>query len=293
MPKKIIFLSFSILVTTMLAAQEIIQLPTNPTPGIEWNGGEKSYFSPIWQTDVVTNVSEPSMQIFKAPEDINTGTMVIVAPGGGLYAHSIKSEGDWVAEWLNKQGINAAVLKYRLVPTAEDGVAEITELGMKNPLKIKEEVGKVLPLSIEDGLNAISYVRDNAENLGVDPNKIGFMGFSAGGAVTMGVATYYQEANRPDFIVPVYAWTDAFSIKSPQADAPPMLLICATDDPLDLARGSIDLYNAWRSAGKTVGLHMYSRGGHGFGMRKQNLPSDSWIERFHEWALVEGLVKNR
>lgn len=97
------------------------------------------------------------MQVFKAPKDINTGTMVIIAPGGGLYAHSIKSKGDWVAEWLNKQGINAAVLKYRLVPTAEDGVAEITELGMKNPLKIKEEVSKVLPLSIEDGLYKSSY----------------------------------------------------------------------------------------------------------------------------------------
>ena len=74
------------------------------------------------------------------------------------------------------------------------------------------------------------------------------------------------------------------------ADAPPMLVICATDDPLGLADGSIELYSSWHKSGKSVGLHMYSKGGHGFGMKVQGLPSDHWIERFYDWALAQQLI---
>ena len=80
-----------------------------------------------------------------------------------------------------------------------------------------EEVAKVIPFSIQDGLNAIKYVRDNASEFGVDPQKIGFMGFSAGGAVTMGVGYNYTKANRPDFLVPVYPWTDAMAVQEPKS----------------------------------------------------------------------------
>lgn len=146
-----------------------------------------------------------------------------MAPGGGLYALSINSEGIDVAQWLNKQGITAFVLKYRLVPTGDDGVKEISELGGKNPDQMMKNVGEVIPLSIEDGLIAISYVRKNAVDLGIDTGKIGFMGFSAGGAVTMGVCYDYSKYNRPDFIVPVYAWTTAIPVQDVPTDSPPML----------------------------------------------------------------------
>ena len=281
---------FIVFIMGCSSAQKLVNLPFEKPENVEWSGGEKNYFSEIWGTQVNTNVSAPSLEIYRPDAENNTGTAVIIAPGGGLYALSITSEGTEVAKWLQKKGITALVLRYRLVPTAEDGVAEISELAEKNPAKIGEEVGKVIPYSISDGLMAIEYVRSNAENLEIDPKKIGFMGFSAGGAVTMGVAYQYNALNRPDFLVPVYPWTDAMPVQQPKPDSPPMLIICATDDGLGLATGSIDLYNSWYNQKISVGLHMYSKGGHGFGMRKNDLPSDKWIERFYDWSVAEGIT---
>lgn len=284
--KKTVALSLLSFMTLVGFSQEIISLPANSSTTVTWQGDEKDYFSKIWNTQVVTNVSKPTMEVFR-PEKPN-GTSVVIAPGGGLYALSINSEGNDVAKWLNTKGITAFVLKYRLVPTGEDGVKEASEAGAS----IVSNVQPVLPLSVEDGLNAIVHVRNNSEKYNIDPSKIGFMGFSAGGAVTMGVTFNYTKENRPDFIVPVYPWMSVMKedYKVP-SDAPPMLIICASNDPLGLAPYSATLYSKWLANGKTVGLHMYAKGGHGFGMRKQNLPSDSWIEQFHEWAKAEGITK--
>ena len=277
-------------ISSTAIGQKTIELPFEPPNNILWEGGEKQFHSKDWDTEVITNVSTPTLTLYKPEPHLNNGTCVIIAPGGGLFALSIESEGNQVAKWLNKKGITALVLKYRLVPTGSDGVAEITQLSQNNPAKIGEEVGKVIPYSISDGLEAVKYVRLNAKALEIDPNKIGFMGFSAGGAVTMGVAYNYAEISRPDFLVPVYAWTDVMPVKNPKKDAPPMIVICSSDDPLGLAAGSVQLYNSWYQAKLNVALHMYSQGGHGFGMRKKNLPSDSWIDRFYEWSVAEGLT---
>ncbi len=286
--KKLILLS-SLFLSMQLLSQKTIELPFEKNTEVNWNTAEKEYYSDIWQTEVVTNVSEPRLEVYEASEP--NGTSVIVAPGGGLYGLSINSEGRDVAKWLNKRGITAFVLKYRLVPTGEDGVKEITEEGNTNPAKIGERVAPVLPLSIADGLAAITYVRSNAKNMQLDPNKIGFMGFSAGGAVTMGVTFNYTLSNRPNFIVPVYPWMTVLGTYTVPQDAPPMLVICASDDPLGLAKPSTELYTAWLTDGKSVGMHMYSKGGHGFGMKTQNLASDNWISQFYQWALTEGFTK--
>jgi acetyl esterase/lipase len=275
-----------------LNAQEIIKLPNTETPPVTWETAENEYFSNIWNTQVVTNVSEPTMQVFRPKDEINNGTSVIVAPGGGLFALSINSEGNDVAKWLNEKGITAFVLKYRLVPTGEDAVAEIENDASKEPEKFMERVTTVLPYSIKDGLNAVKHVRENADTYGINPNKIGFMGFSAGGAVTVGVGYNYTEESKPNFLVPVYYWSSVVPLEKPKEDAPPMFLVCASDDPLGLAPGTIALYSSWHEAGKTVALHMYSKGGHGFGMRKQGLPSDSWIERFYDWSKTQDLVSD-
>ncbi|MAU72215.1 MAG: 1,4-beta-xylanase [Pseudozobellia sp.] len=289
MKKNILYLYLlTVSLTSSLQAQDIIQVPHEKAVDVSWQGDEKQYFSQIWDTEVVTNVSVPTMQVFK-PTNPN-GTAVIVAPGGGLYGLSIESEGNMVAKWLSKKGITAFVLKYRLVPTGEDGIKEITDEGTNNPAKIGQRIKPVLPLSIADGLSAVAYVREHANEYGVDPAKIGFMGFSAGGAVTMGVGYYAKKLDRPDFIVPVYPWTTAFPVQEAPANAPKMLVICATDDPLGLAKGSIELYNSWLNRGYTPALHMYAKGGHGFGMKSQGLPSDSWIERFYDWADAEGII---
>jgi acetyl esterase/lipase len=286
--KKYIFLVLCLNAISFALAQEIIEIPHKKQTETVWKGGEKEYFSEIWKTQVVTNVSVPTMQVFR-PEKPN-GTSVIVAPGGGLYALSIESEGNKVAKWLTKKGITAFVLKYRLVPTGEDGVKEISDEAATDPAKIGERVTPVLPLSIADGLSAIAYVRENAQKFGIDANKIGFMGFSAGGAVTMGVAYNYTKENRPDFLAPVYPWTTAMPVQDVPEDAPPMIIICASDDPLGLATGSIKLYSSWLKAKKSIALQMYAQGGHGFGMKQQGLPSDHWILRFYEWSVSQGIT---
>ncbi len=263
-----------------------IALPYTHPDGTEWDGGERHYFSNLWATEVVTNVSIPSLEVFKPEPGQSNGVAVVIAPGGGLYALSIESEGKAVARWLNEKGYTAFVLKYRLVPTGRDGVQEIQTLSTENPAAIMENVGPLLPYSVEDGLKAIQYVRRNAAQYGVNPEKIGFMGFSAGGAVTMGVGYSGKGDSKANFLVPVYPWTDAYPVREAPEAAQPMLIICATDDPLGLAGGSVELYQAWLDSGTSVSLHMYSKGGHGFGMKTQNLPSDKWIMRFHEWAGV-------
>lgn len=282
--KKFIALFIFMQLSILAQSQEIIMLPHENSSGMLWEGKEKEYFSDIWQTQVVTNVSVPTMEVFR-PENPN-GTAVIIAPGGGLFALSINSEGKEVAQWLNKKGITAFVLKYRLVPTGTDGVKEVSEIGER----IGEKVSPVLPLSIADGLAAIAEVRTNAQKYGIDTKKIGFMGFSAGGAVTMGVTLNYTAENRPDFIVPVYPWMGVIGAYVAPTDAPPMLVVCASDDPLLLAPASIDLYSAWLELGKVVELHMYAKGGHGFGMKTQGLPSDQWIQRFYDWSVSEGIT---
>ncbi len=268
------------------AAQEIIGLPYEDTTGIAWKNAERQYFSETWNTPVVTNVSVPTMQVFRPRKEVANGTSVIIAPGGAFYALSIESEGNEVARWLAERGITAFVLKYRLVPTGEDGVKESADVGER----FVETVTPIIPLATADGLSAVSFVRKNAGRFGLNPGKIGFMGFSAGGTVAMGVTFNYTPESRPNFIVPVYPAVNLSGHHDVPDDAPPMLVICASDDAIGLAPESVSLYSAWREAGVSAALHMYSKGDHGFGMRKQNLPSDNWIERFYEWSLAEGFT---
>ena len=268
-----------------LSSQEVIQLPITVKTSTQWNNSEKEFYSKIWDTQVVTNVSKPSMTVYR-PDNPN-GTAVVICPGGGLYAHSINSEGRDVAKWLVKQGVTAFVLKYRLVPTGEDGTADIMSEGDQVEIRAK----KILPAAVSDALNAIQHARDNAAKYGIDKSKIGIIGFSAGGAVTMGATYTYSDKNKPNFIGPVYAWMNVLSDQDVPADAPPMFVVCAADDPLGLAPASVELYQDWTEAKKIVELHMYSKGGHGFGMRTQNLPTDNWIERFGDWLGVHGFME--
>jgi len=272
-------------------AQKVIRLYEGAAPGSEnWTHKEKEYFSQIWNTQVVTNVSQPTLTAYFAEPAIANGTAVIICPGGGFHALSINSEGIDVAKWLNQKGVTAFVLKYRLVPTGEDGVKEVMEK-MRNRQSMDDPNKPVIPMAIADGLAAVIYVRKHATEFGISPARIGLMGFSAGGTVTASAAFNYTAESRPDFVAPIYAYMGAVKETTTQKDAPPMFVVAATDDQLGLAPDSINLYNKWLAAGKSVELHMYSKGGHGFGMRKQNLPSDQWIERFGDWLQALGLLK--
>ena len=291
--KKTILLLGMFCYSFFIYAQEIVQLPVTNKKGVKYTNAEKQYYSPSWKVQVVTNVSQPTLTVYEPSEDKKNGTAVIIAPGGGLYGLSINSEGVDVAQWLVAKGVTAFVLKYRLVPTGEDGTKELSDIWGADFELLLKKVGEVIPHSIQDGLNAVAHVRSNATRYGIQPDKIGFMGFSAGGAVTMGVAYNCEANNRPDFLVPVYPWTTVMPVQAPKANASPMLIICATDDGLGLAAGSIELYNAWYQKKLNVALHMYSKGDHGFGMRTNGFPSDDWIERVFEWAVVEGFVEGK
>jgi acetyl esterase/lipase len=179
-------------------------------------------------------------------------------------------------------------LKYRLVECKTDDPTR--EIMTRGPLE--KAAAPVVPLAVADGNAAIGYVRKHAAEFGVSPKRVGIIGFSAGGTVAVSVAMNYTPETRPDFTAPIYpAYILAIRGGGVPTDAPPAFILAASDDPLGLAPQSVQIYQDWIAAGKTAELHLYSRGGHGFGMREQHLPSDRWIERFADWLDVQGLLK--
>ncbi len=287
-------ITIALLGFTTAQAQRVILLYQGKAPGSEtWTWSEAESTKNRFNTRVVYNVTSPTLTAYLPDPAVATGTAVVVAPGGAFHTLSIDSEGIDVAKWLAAKGVAAFVLKYRVVRSlTDDPVAELTSK-MADFKKLDEENAPVVPLAIADGKRAIEYVRSHAGEFGLRSDRIGLMGFSAGGTVTMGVGFDYAPANRPDFLAPIYPYlgTGALAKQTVPADAPPLFVCAATDDQLKLAPHSTKLYNDWIEAGKSAELHMYLKGGHGFGMRKQNLPTDSWIERFGEWLALNGYLK--
>jgi acetyl esterase/lipase len=273
-------------------AQDVIPLYPGAAPGsTQENYPEKEYFSKNWNTEVVANVTKPTLTVFKPSPELRNGTAVVICPGGGFVALSINSEGNDVAKYMVAKGVTAFVLKYRIAHTGQDATQEFAEL-FANRQKFREILDKVVPLSIADGLAAVTYVREHASDWGVSPDRVGIIGFSAGGTVAAGVAFRYAPNGRPAFAALIYAAGGEFKDSSVPADAPPLFVAAATDDNLGLAPDSVALYEKWTGAHKPAELHMYVKGGHGFGMRKQNLPTDHWIDRFSDWLELQGWLKN-
>ncbi|HKV40644.1 MAG TPA: alpha/beta hydrolase [Blastocatellia bacterium] len=271
-------------------AQKVIRLSEGVAPGPgDWKQQEKEYFSTAWNTQVVTNVTQPALIVYAPDAAAANGTAVVVCPGGGFHALSINSEGIDVAKWLAARGVTAFVLKYRLFPTGEDGTREFMEK-LAAPQRLAEVNTVVVPLAVSDAMAAMSYVRKHAAEFGVSPTRIGLIGFSAGGTLAAAVAFGYTAESRPDFVAPIYAYMGAVKVTTVPQDAPPMFVAAASDDQLGLTGDSLHLYSEWFAAKKPVELHIYAKGGHGFGMRKQNLPSDNWIERFGDWLRMQGLL---
>jgi acetyl esterase/lipase len=277
-------------VTSAALAQEVIPLYAGTAPGSpEANYPEKQYSSKVWNTEVVSNITKPTLTLYRAVAGGN-GTAVVVCPGGGFMALSVNSEGIAVAKWLADRGVTAFVLKYRVVHTGEDATEEF-RTRFSDRKGFDEFVAKTEPLSIADGLAAVAYVRKHASDWGIFADRVGIIGFSAGGTVTAGVGFRYAPEGRPAFLAPIYAAVSILKDDSVPPDAPPMFLAAATDDGLGLAPDSISLYNKWAGAHKSVELHMYATGGHGFGMKKQGFPSDEWIDRFADWLGQNGWMK--
>ncbi len=276
---------------TLAAAQDVIPLyAAMPPNSTQETYPEKEYFSKVWNTEVVANVTKPSLTVFKPSPELRNGTALVICPGGGFMALSINSEGTDVAKYVAARGVTAFVLKYRLAHTGEDATQEFNAL-FADRQKYRKMVGKVVPLAVADGLAAVTYVRQHASEWEVSSDRVGIIGFSAGGRVTTGVAFHYLPEGRPAFIAAIYAGGEVPKDVSVPLDAPPMFVAAASDDQLGLAPESVALYERWTTAHKSAELHLYARGGHGFGMRKQNLPTDQWIDRFVDWLELQGWLK--
>lgn len=262
---------------------KVIRLYKGAAPGSEnwtWNEYEKKMGLYI----TIYNVSVPSLTVFEADKSIATGTAVIVCPGGAFHALAIDNEGYDVAKWLNAKGITAFVLKYRLCHLITDNPVQEMWAKMKSAT-FNKDIEPIVAMGIADGKASVAYVRSHAAEWNLKPNQIGIMGFSAGGTVAAGVAFTYDVQSRPDFVAPIYPYVGNFGTKAVPSDAPPMFIAVASDDNEEFQIPSTLLYSNWVSAKKSAELHIYRKGHHGFGMRKQNIPTDTWIDRFYEWLI--------
>jgi acetyl esterase/lipase len=284
-------LCLALFAASIASAQDVIPLyPGTPPGSTPETYPEKEYFSSVWKTEVVTNVTKPTLTVYKPAPGTENGTAIIVCPGGGFMALSINSEGIDVAKYLAAKGVTAFVLKYRIAHTGEDATQEFMDLYKDRP-KFLETIHNIVPLSIADGLASVTYVRKHASEWGISPDCVGIIGFSAGGSVAAGVAFEYTPDSRPAFVAAIYPGAGRFKDAMVPADAPPIFIAAATDDNLGLAPDSIALYQKWTAAQKPAELHMYEKGGHGFGMHQNNIPTDHWIDRFADWLELNGWLK--
>jgi acetyl esterase/lipase len=278
------------------AQTKIIQLYDGAAPGSEnWTWARAANDSNMFHTMVVYNVVHPTLTVFEADPAVANGTAVIIAPGGAFHTLSVNSEGIDEAKFLNKKGITAFVLEYRVVHSlTTDPVKELLPLLSTRNFKLLDSINApVVKMAMEDGLTAMAYVRKNAAAYHINPNKIGFMGFSAGGTVTMCVVYNASADTRPNFIAPIYAYADAILGSVVPKEKTPAFIVAASDDWLVPPGHSVAIYTKWLDAKQSAELHMYAKGSHGFGMNKQGLPVDTWIDRFCDWLGQQGFLTKK
>ncbi len=252
-------------------------------------------------------VTKPSLDVYPAPDDKANGTAVIICPGGGYWGLAIEHEGADVAKWLNSLGVTAFVLKYRL---PDDAIMEDKSIG-----------------PMQDGQKAIRLVRRRADEWGIDPDRIGIMGFSAGGHLAATLSTRYDEtvyppidatSARPDFSLLVYPvismqsgithegsrWNLLGEQQTPErltlysnelqvdADTPPAFLVHSMDDGTVPAQNSIAYAQALAAVKTPSELHLYQSGGHGYGLGRSNDNTEStWPAACRKWLEVRGLLQ--
>lgn len=256
-------------------------LPLYPADAAKVAGAAKAETWNAFGTDpVVRNVTVPTVTPFLPDPAKATGAAVIVSPGGGFMLLSIENEGIKVAQWLADHGIAAFLLKYRVQPTPVDPV-EFAKAGAARMAGAANRTSAPPPYgpAIDDGVAAVRMVREGAAKWGVDPKRIGMVGFSAGAMTTLGTTLAHQPGAQPDFIGLIYG--PLFPAEIP-ADAPPLFAAVAADDPL-FGRGGFGLIESWRKANRPVEFHLYQKGGHGFGMLANGTSTELWADEFLAW----------
>jgi acetyl esterase/lipase len=275
------------------AQQKVIPLYPGVAPGSEgWTWSEQESDNNMYHSNAIFNVSKPTLTVY-LPDSSHapTGTAIIVCPGGGFHSLSIMQEGYGVVKWLQSKGITAFLLKYRLMHI-QGGDPYKQETEDRTRKGADAERATVADMAIADGRQALAYVRAHAAEYGIDPQRIGIIGFSAGGVVSAAAAYDYTPENRPDFVGFVYGGVlPSIANATIPADAPPLFIAAASNDQYNLQFAAISLYKAWVTAKHVAELHIYAQGGHGFGLRTQGLPTDTWTDRFLDWMTLEGFLK--
>ncbi|MCA6074643.1 alpha/beta hydrolase [Fulvivirga sedimenti] len=288
---------YLICITSTINAQDgtiyPLEAPDEPNAILLNTGGVEDQTSPEtwfrqWGDPMARNISIATLTPFLPDPEKATGAAVIVAPGGGFRWLSMGNEGWEVAEALAKQGIAAFVLKYRLFPTAEK--LEDFSDWMNRPRPAPSDNSSDTPPSrppqvdlsnqLEDAEAAYAIIVDRAEEWGVDTDRIGMIGFSAGAGLTMH-STLYSKTMKLAFIGPIYGGMGPVDVPE---DAPPMFNVIATDD--FLFRGQFGVIDSWYKAGIPVEFHLYQNGGHGFGLGNPDRTSNRWFEAFIHWLDV-------
>jgi acetyl esterase/lipase len=267
-----------------------IELGTGPLPGAAVRESWHSQYGSLFARNVTVATLTPYL-----PDPANaSGAAVVVAPGGGFRTLSMENEGSNVAKALAAKGVAAFVLKYRLRQTPAD-LAEYAKPSAPRPAgaaprppapSTPEAMAASIAPQLEDARAAFALIRRRAAEWRVDPNRIGMVGFSAGAMLTMTTAVAGQDA-KPAFIGDIYGPMAAMTVP---ADAPPLFAAVAADDPL-FGGGEMGLIKSWMTAKRPVELHLFERGGHGFGMYPKETTSTGWFEEFVRWLGMHGMLK--
>jgi acetyl esterase/lipase len=250
---------------------------------------------------VATNVSDPTLTVFLPNTTKSNGAAIVVAPGGALQALSLDSEGTRVAEWLNSKGIAAFVLKYRLrqqqpgstnavgpPPTGGMPRPELTIVkGNANPAPGNAVLDEVLRMGVADAQQALRLVRKNATEWHIDPKRVGLMGFSAGGGVSVGAVLANEPGASADFLISVYG--PSLQDVNVPANAPP-LFVAVGSNHFNVTNGCLALFAEWKKAGKPAEIHVYDQVNGGFAMSKRGLPVDTWPDRMLGWMQLHKLL---
>jgi acetyl esterase/lipase len=242
-------------------------------------------------TRLITNVTAPTITIRRPPKDKDTGAAMLICPGGGYWNLYWEVEGEEVADWLNSIGVTGILLKYR-VPRYKD---EVKTEPAKRPLM--------------DSQRAVSLVRSRAKEWGIDPNRIGIVGFSAGGHLSIATATNFDKRSyepvdevdkvscRPDFAVALYSGYLqpkgkeglSPSIRIPR-ETPPVFLAHGGADVVSLPDNSVLMYQALKKAGIPTELHVYANSAHGFGVRPSERTHATWTRSCADWLRQQGFL---
>lgn len=244
---------------------------------------------------ITRNVTYPTLTPVLPPAGRANGTAVIVLPGGGFQMLSLQNEGWRVAQALADRGVSAFVLKYRLNPTPRDDKAWSDDMArmfariMAGPSGVQPPDIKD-PAATDDALAALRLVRARAGDWGIDPRRVGMIGFSAGAITSLNAVLQGSDRGAgPDFFGYIYGPMAA--VKVPAA-APPMFAALAMDDPL-FGNGDFGVASAWHAAKKPVELHVYEGGSHGFGMGRPGTTSTLLMPEFLGWLEARGLLGAR